>query len=92
MLIVGLVSVSAVLFAIWVLTAINMWRRLQRVEHRLRSGPLGKTPRRNLLWEIPGVLVDAAVATGVMTVTSVVFLLGCVWYKVRGKPLPPPPR
>jgi hypothetical protein len=81
-----LISLGAALFLVWVLSAIAIVvgvRRRQRTSeaHGLRGG-------RSLLADLP-MLLELSLS---LALNVVIYIAATVWYKIRGKPLPPPPK
>jgi hypothetical protein len=83
---VVLICLGTALFLIWVVSAISVVigiRRRQRVAEARGSGG-----GRLLLADVPMLL---ELSLGLM-LNVATFIAATVWYKLRGKPLPPPPR
>lgn len=82
-------SIGAGLAALWLFIFVNLasqlWRRERRTESRLSLPPIRFVDwfRRELFWLIVGSLM--------MMINAIVFLIGSTWYRLRRKPIPPPP-
>jgi hypothetical protein len=81
-----LLCVGAALFLIWVLSAVSIVvgiRRRQRV-----TGANGSSGSKPPLPNTPA-LLDLSLG---LTLNVLTFILATAWYRLRGKPLPPPPK
>ena len=80
-----LVGIGITLFAVWGWCVLNLLAALRRAD---RSRSLTYSRRARLVVaELPSVLLYALF----MTINVVTFIVGWAWYRVRGKPMPPPP-
>jgi hypothetical protein len=83
-----LLSIGALVVALWLFYAIGMLIGVNRLTRRFqeRAGLSGISSNRRQ--DFFPILVGSAL----MTFSAVVFLIGWCWYRVRGKPIPPPPQ
>ena len=83
----ALIVVGVLLLILWIASAVSIVSGMRR--RLARAHDAGGPPTRPLpLAAVAGVPL-AALA---LTVNLVVFIGALCWYRLRGKPLPPPPR
>ena len=76
-----LVCLGAALFLVWLFCAVNVVSDIRRRERAAGIASPSRTPLLTLLLLSLG-----------LTLNVVTFAAALVWYKLLGKPLPPPPR
>lgn len=76
-----LVCIGAALFLVWIFCFVSIVADIRRRERAKGIASQFKTPPRTVLLDSLG-----------LTLNVLTLAVALVWYKLRGKPLPPPPR